>query len=663
MISLISHVCGSYPNETKQFPDDLIKLLSIEETPGELREKIVMNLVMLKNKKVITSEKLVNATFPLLTNNAMGLGSGQHVKILRSLIYSTMITILKTDNQKAKNHKLNRNVQALLFNLLDDADLNGLWATKLTRELWRRGIWDDARTVEIMTIAALHSDTKVSVSAVKFFLGVDKEREEMLAAEEDQSDEESLDMASIRHKMKVSKKQTKKSKKLDTALKQYKKKLHGPKTNATALNFSAIHLLNDPQGFAEKLFTTRLATKSFNNKLSLENKILYMKLISRLIGTHKLEVFGIYSYFLKYLTPKQQDVTQIMASAAQAAHDLVPPEIISDVVRKIADEFVSDGVSSEVAAAGLNTIREIVARAPLAIEQPLLLDLVAYQKSKAKPVSSAAKSLIDLFREIDPEMLERKDRGKVASMALQHGEKSSDTAPKFGVERGNVNGIPGIELLVEWKRKQLEAGGVEDVEGRDEDWEVDENSDEESNDDDDDWVKIESDKEYSVSDSEDEDNEKDEERPKKKQKLTAEQRKDIAEKMFIELSTKILTPADFAKLEELKAEAGLSKIMGGSNNKNEDEVDHTTLVGAVKYKQSRQEKIDQANEGREDRGFGSKKGIKDKAHSTTNKEKARKKNFLMTLHKRSIKEKNKMSLRDKTVLKRQHIEKQKKKGF
>lgn len=57
-----------------------------------------------------------------------------------------------------------------------------------------------------------------------------------------------------------------------------------------------------------------------------------------------------------------------MAAAAQASHDLVPPESIQIVVRKIADEFVSDGVAAEVASAGINTIREILARAPLAID-------------------------------------------------------------------------------------------------------------------------------------------------------------------------------------------------------------------------------------------------------------------------------------------------------
>lgn len=77
-----------------------------------------------------------------------------------------------------------------------------------------------------------------------------------------------------------------------------------------------------------------------------------LQLVSRLIGLHKLNVLGIYSYLLKYLSPRQRDVTHFLACTAQAAHDLVPPDVLEPIVKKIADEFVSEGVASEVATAG-----------------------------------------------------------------------------------------------------------------------------------------------------------------------------------------------------------------------------------------------------------------------------------------------------------------------
>ncbi|ONH69653.1 Protein SDA1 [Cyberlindnera fabianii] len=687
LIGFVTAVCSCFPKETANFPNELKSLITNNhrELTPELREKIIQCLVMMRNKDVITAESLIQTIFPLLSaySGAANLNS-QHSKALRHQVYSTLITLLKSLNTGAKNQKLNRSTQALLFNLLEQKDAQGLWATKLTRELWRRGIWDDSRTVEIMTQATLHPDTKVAYSGVKFFLGADKERDENF--EDDDSDEEGFDLGSLKHKMTVGKKTGKAKKKLDNAMKQMKKK-SSAKHSATYLNFSAIHLLRDPQGFAEQIFDFHLNGKN-SNKFNLEQKIALMNLVSRLIGTHKLTILGIYTFFLKYLTPKQRDVTQIMAAAAQASHDLVPPESISIVVRKIADEFVSDGVAPEVAAAGINTIREILARNPLAIEETLLHDLTEYKGSKSKPVNIAAKSLISLYREVAPEMLKRKDRGKTATMEISAGEKKG--LPQFGVQN-DTQGIPGIELLIQWRKEQ-------GLEGNDDEndaaaWEVDD-KEIDSSDIEGDWVTVESDKEYDISDDEDEkmedskadekdaeDNESDsdldlsddDDADEKEEKQNEEDKDQVINKLtsldpdsaFRELaSTRILTPADFQKIQELRTQAGLEKIMGTKNLRNEDGVESSSLVGPVKYKQLREERIAHAQEGREDRDkFGSRRGKRDAPHSTTNREKARKKNFLMTIHKRDVRGKAKMSLRDKQKVLKAHITKQKKKGF
>lgn len=679
LIGFMSAVCSCYPKETAKFPDELKNILlhNHRDLTPDLREKIIQCLTMLRNKDVISAESLIQTIFPLLTAySSANSTAGAHAKALRRQVYSTLVSLLKAVNTGTKNQKLNRSTQALLFNLLEQRDSQGLWATKLNRELWRRGVWDDSRTVEIMTQAALHPDIKVATAGAKFFLGADKEREENF---EDSSDEEDgFDLkAALKHKALMNKTTGKRQKKIENAAKSIKKKSNA-KHLATYLNFLAIHLLRDPQGFAEQLFSSHLSSKN-SNRFDLEQKIMFMNLISRLVGTHKLTVLGIYTFFLKYLTPKQRDVTQIMAAAAQASHDLVPPESILVVVRKIADDFVSDGVAAEVASAGINTIREILSRAPLAIEADLLQDLTEYKGSKSKPVVMAARSLISLYREIAPDMLLKKDRGKTASMELQGGYK---LGPQFGVEN-NVTSIPGIELLAKWRRDQ--ALGDDDAGA----WEVDNEDD--ADDIEGEWVSVESDKEYNISDSEDEDkedkeakedsgdvsdlelsdeeeeNDNEDEPPRKKLKKAAEmaaakkQTELDAEKAMQELlSSRILTPADFAKLEELRTEAGIATALGRTN---EDLVDSTKLVGKVKYKQLREERIAQMKEGREDRDkFGSSKGKRDLPHSTTNKEKSRKKNYIMMIHKRSVLGKQKLSLRDRQKVLRAHIDKQKKQG-
>ena len=704
LIGFISAVCRCYPKETRNFPNELqaILLNNHRYLSPELREKIIQCLNMLRNKGVILAEFLMQTVFPLLiaysgtTSTASG---GQHVKALRRQIYGVLITLLKSVNSRSKDQKLNRSTQALLFNLLELRSAQGLWATKITRELWRRGIWDDPRTVEIMTQAALHDEKDVATSAVRFFLGADKERDENF--DDDSSDEEGFDLRGIKHRLQINKKSTKRDKKVDQAMKTLKKK-DSPKHSATYLNFSAIHLLRDPQGFAEKLFEKQLNGKN-SSKFDLDQKIMLMNLISRLIGTHKLTVLGLYSFFLRYLTPKQRNVTQIMAAAAQASHDTISPEIIHPMVRKIADEFVSEGVATEVASAGINTIREILSRAPLAIDTPLLHDLTAYKSSKTKAVVMAARSLISLYRDVAPEMLPRKDRGKIASMGLQSGENRG--LPKFG-EQKPATTIPGIELLAKWRETQ----DLADDDFKEEDWNIPEqdSSEEEEGEwinleQDDDLEIIKSDKrkdnskkaekeeasdndmgdeevideddvEVPIDDNEEGDdgetslvqddkmeesnNSKDENRSEKKPSSEQEELVQARDKL---LSTRLLTPADFKKLEELRVQHGIEKILGVKNS--EEEVDSSGLIGPVKYKQRREDKIAKAQEGREGREFGSKKGKKDTPHSTTNKQKARKKNFMMVVHKRSVQGKQRMSLRDRQKSLRNHITKQKKKGF
>lgn len=369
-----------------------------------------------------------------------------------------------------------------------------------------------------------------------------------------------------------------------------------------------------------------------------------------------------------------------MAASAQACHDLIPPENLHTMVRKIADEFVSDGVASEVAAAGLNTIKEICTRAPLAIDEVLLQDLAEYRDSKAKGVNMAAKALVTLYREVAPEMLKRKHRGKHASMELQEAKRGTQDSkrkrPQFGVESGNVEGIAGIELLAKWKQTQ-EGGELNEEDEAN--WQVDE----EMGSDDDvegEWINIESDKEYEV-DLNDSDEESapakksyyddDDEDQDKEKTGDSEPKEDVAqidpETAFRELaSTRILTPADFAKLQELRMEDGVSKLMGGNGagKINEEVVDSRALLGPMKYKQNREERLQSIMEGREGRDkYSSRRGKRDGVHSTTNREKARKKNFVMMIHKKSVQGKQKMSLRDKQKVLRAHITKQKKKGF
>ena len=394
---------------------------------------------------------------------------------------------------------------------------------------------------------------------------------------------------------------------------------------------------------------------------------------------HKLELLQIYSFMLKYLTPRQREVTHFLVCVAQASHSLVPPDILESLVRRIADEFVSDGVASEIATVGLNAIREICARAPLAMTPTLLQDLSEYNRSGDRGVMMAARSLICLYREVAPEMLKRKDRGKTTSMGMK-GNEIGDL--RYGEEAAGV--IEGLELLAEWKAEQKwlkseRTGNANEkannmAEGEDDQgdwngWDVE--SDDASIDQG--WVNLETNEEFVVSGSEGEG------KTYKKVKLTdsgyaktgiqeesstqpasqggeqnvhspidAQPSNNEAirtEEVCVQslATSKILTPEDFAKLSELRMASRLTcsnkkpSRMAPINHTaiHEDAITCSVIARThAPVKATKEEKMAKVLEGREARekfGSGKHKKLNEKVHSTTNKEKQRKKNFLMTL--------------------------------
>ena len=163
----------------------------------------------------------------------------------------------------------------------------------------------------------------------------------------------------------------------------------------------------------------------YDKRFSLEHKILIMQLLSRVMGSHKTCVLGFYTYIVKYLTHHQLRVPSILVSLAQSVHELTPPDVLMPVIQKIAHEFVHPGVAGEVIAAGINSIREVCRRQPWAMEEDLLADLVDYRKSREKAVTTAARGLLQLYREVNPGMLKRRER--VHLVSFQRHEMDTDS--------------------------------------------------------------------------------------------------------------------------------------------------------------------------------------------------------------------------------------------
>ena len=94
---------------------------------------------------------------------------------------------------------------------------------------------------------------------------------------------------------------------------------------------------------------------------------------------------------------------------------------------------------------GLNTIREILTRMPLALDEAQIEYLVEFRHfKKNSSVRSAGKSLVNFFRDVCPQLLPKKYIGRFTEI-----DKTNDKDNMIYGERRMVKGIEGVELLQE----------------------------------------------------------------------------------------------------------------------------------------------------------------------------------------------------------------------
>ncbi|KDO26028.1 hypothetical protein SPRG_08681 [Saprolegnia parasitica CBS 223.65] len=624
LVSFLSHVATCYPAELASFPTDLISLLEKHSNVLEatLRKTLVQSLILMRNRNIVDALVLLKLFFELFRCPD---------KRLREILYSHIVYDLKRmhNDGGGRNDKVMRGLQSFLYGMVaDDNEIAAIKSLHVLISLYRKKIWCDARTVNCIASACTSPTTRVMVTAIQFFLGIDTD-----ILEDDEAEKEK-----VKEQVEVNyHSHSKKTKKRHNATKaQLVKNRKARNRDAdNQYTFPALDLLHDPQGMAERQLKL---LKASNDRF--EVRLLMMDFIGRLIGQHKLIVLPFYPLLQRYLTAHQQNVTQILAYLVQACHDDIPPEEIMPIVRTIANSFIVERCSSEVIAVGINSVREIFARIPLVMEEEgmdaLLQDLIMFNKSRDKTTVIAARGVLNLVRELHPSLLKRKDRGKFHDAAAR---------PKAFGELRALEGVEGAELLM-----QAEAAGRFDEEDNEDGWALDEEALDAGEESEDGWVNLEdedSDGLHSDTESEGEENEDGEGDEEDEPMAVVPQSQRID-------AQRILTPKDFERIEMLKKEAveaakdpksrrkrKAEEVEKKSLDANHAKVDPMSLEGYSKKKrQTQEERLRSVLEGREN--FAHRKS----GGGTTNREKARLKNFLMLKKSRKVQSKVLKSTRE-----------------
>uniref|UniRef100_A0A8C5UZD7 Protein SDA1 n=1 Tax=Microcebus murinus TaxID=30608 RepID=A0A8C5UZD7_MICMU len=607
LVMFMAQIGHCYPEHLSNFPQELKDLLSYNHTvlDPDLRMTFCKALILLRNKNLINPSSLLELFFELLRC---------HDKLLRKTLYTHIVTDIKNINAKHKNNKVNIVLQNFMYTMLRDSNAT---AAKISLdvmiELYRRNIWNDAKTVNVITTACFSKVTKILVAALTFFLGKDEEEKQ---DNDSESEDEGPTARDLLVQYATGKKSSKNKKKLEKAIKVLKKQKK--KKKPEVFNFSAIHLIHDPQDFAEKLLKQLESSKE-----RFEVKMMLMNLISRLVGIHELFLFNFYPFVQRFLQPHQREVTKILLFAAQASHHLVPPEIIQSLLLTVANNFVTDKNSGEVMTVGINAIKEITARCPLAMTEELLQDLAQYKTHKDKNVMMSARTLIQLFRTLNPQMLQKKFRGKPTEASIEQEWYGSSSSVLF-----HTDGWESTSLSEE-----------EEADGE--------------------WVDV-----HHSSDEEQQ------EISRKLDNMPVEERKAKAAAIS---TSRVLTQEDFQKIRMAQMRKELDAAPGKSQKRkyvdiDSDEEPRGELLSLrdierlhKKPKSDKETRLATAMAGKTDRKeFVRKKTKMNPFSSSTNKEKKKQKNFMMMRYSQNVRSKTKRSFREKQLALRDALLKKRK---
>ncbi|KAJ3698627.1 hypothetical protein LUZ61_002332 [Rhynchospora tenuis] len=436
---VLAHLTPFYPGKLDNVPSQIADLLGSDgrDLPSSLRLHLVQALILLVNRKVVGLEQTLE-----LFMNLQLVGD----RALRKLAFSHIVHSIRRMNKKHKNETLNRKLQNILFPMLQSEDeLRAKRALTVICELHRRKVWFDERTANAICYACFHSSSRIMVASLSFLLGYEnievEDDSDASSSDDDESIEKPVVLLSKEDVYKANKKGTtaskkKKKAKLKRVVRSMKRQQRIATEGSGSNYYSPLTYLKDPQGFAEKLLSHHASDKK--NTERFEVKMMRLKVICRTVALHRLILLELYDNLANYAQPHQRDVTILLAAIVQSCHDMVPPDAVEPLFKKIVNNFVNDRATPEAITVGLNTIREICLRMPLLMNEDLLQDLVLYKKTRNKGVSMAARSLITLFREICPSLLVKKDRGRPVN---------PNARPKAYGETTVVSDVPGLELL------------------------------------------------------------------------------------------------------------------------------------------------------------------------------------------------------------------------
>ncbi|KAM3132275.1 hypothetical protein pb186bvf_015605 [Paramecium bursaria] len=390
----LSKVAVYYKTDMAFYIDDLIELINHNQDTlnPEVRKKVIFCLLRLRGKNLIEPYKMIIFLMKLFNCKD---------KDLRKLIYKFILKDIKQINKDSQQVLTNKKIQSFIIDVLKKSKDNiSKRAIQIMIELFRKNVWKDEKAINIISQGCFNTNYKIQLLAAYFLIETTQQKLDS----DSESEEEFLQKKGKNKSVKPTKaREHRLNKQKKAQLKKQKKKLQNTSANIYPLD----HIFN-PQDYAERLFNQ--LKKQDSDKFQI--KLALMHLISRLINRHKLMLLQYYTYIQKYLYPNNKDIAKLFAYLAESIHDQIPREELCPLIKHIIDQFISDRCSDLTITMGIRTLYLMIQKHPFLLEKQDVMYLVNYNKYKNRNVTEAARSIINYYQENNPQLLDKKHRGR-----------------------------------------------------------------------------------------------------------------------------------------------------------------------------------------------------------------------------------------------------------
>jgi protein SDA1 len=180
----LAHLGPFYPQYLKDLPQKLLQVLDLHESlPQILRRSLTQAVILTRNRKLVELVEILPVLMKLQCTGD---------RVVRKIAFMHVVHDIRRMNLKHKNEPCNRKLQNILFNLVQgDDEVQSKRALIVLAELYRRKVWIDERTANVICTACLHKSSRIMIASLRFLLGHDQQKDEDEGEDSDSDGEES----------------------------------------------------------------------------------------------------------------------------------------------------------------------------------------------------------------------------------------------------------------------------------------------------------------------------------------------------------------------------------------------------------------------------------------------------------------------------------------